>query len=104
MLRAFDARRRGARVVFSILLLLAAGTSLGLVTACSERSDQQISPDDLQREADERTWLQAVRTGSLAAFTEYLQNFPAGAHAAEARDRIALLEAQAGRDADETAW
>jgi len=45
-----------------------------------------------------------VRTGTTSAFNTYLQNFGAGMHAAEARQRIAALDEQARKDADEKAW
>ena len=44
-----------------------------------------------------------MRTGTSAAFTSYAQKFSSGAHVAEARQRVAALEAQA-RKADDNAW
>ena len=38
------------------------------------------------------------------AYTAYLQNFGAGAHVAEARQRLAALDEQARKDADDKAW
>jgi hypothetical protein len=45
-----------------------------------------------------------VRAGTAAAFTAYTQNFSSGAHVAEARQRLAALDEQARKDADEKAW
>jgi hypothetical protein len=49
-------------------------------------------------------WTEAVRSGTAAAFNEYVQNFGSGAHVAEARQRIAALDEQARKQADEKAW
>jgi hypothetical protein len=57
-----------------------------------------------RKEADEKAWTDAVRTGTAAAFTAYTQNFSSGAHVAEARERLAALDEQARKDADEKAW
>jgi hypothetical protein len=45
-----------------------------------------------------------VRAGTAAAFNTYLQNYGSGAHAAEARQRVAAFDEQARKDADEKAW
>jgi hypothetical protein len=45
-----------------------------------------------------------VRTGTAAAITAYTQNFSSGAHVAEARQRLAALDEQARKEADEKAW
>jgi len=108
MLRAFHALTRAARVALSISILVSAVASAGLLAGCSDQSEQEGSPqgppERVLRDADENTWAQAVRAGTLGAFTDYLQNFPNGKHVAEVRERIAALEAQARRDADERAW
>src|SRR6266498_2353097 len=57
-----------------------------------------------RKEADERAWADAVRTGTVAAFTVYTQNFSTGAHVAEARQRLAALDEQARKEADDKAW
>jgi hypothetical protein len=44
------------------------------------------------------------RAGTAAAFTAYTQNFSSGAHVAEARQRIAALDEQTRKEADEKAW
>jgi hypothetical protein len=46
--------------------------------------------------ADEAAWLDAVATGTITSFNSYLTAFPAGGHAAQARDRIADLGAPPG--------
>jgi hypothetical protein len=110
MLRAFHALTRTARVALCMSVLFSAVASVGFLAGCSDQSEQQSSSppegtsEQVLREADENMWVQAVRTGTLGAFTDYLQNFPNGMHAAEARERIAALEAQARKDADERAW
>jgi len=40
----------------------------------------------------------------IAAITAYTQNFSSGAHVAEARQRLAALDEQARKEADEKAW
>jgi molybdopterin synthase catalytic subunit len=45
-----------------------------------------------------------VRTGTAAAITAYTQNFSSGAHVAEARQRLAALDEQARKEADEKVW
>ena len=46
--------------------------------------------------ADEAAWLDAVATGTITSFNSYLTAFPAGGHAAQARDRVADLGAPPG--------
>jgi len=105
MLRAFHALTRPARVALSIGVLFSVVAGVDFLSGCSDQSEQASGPpDQVLRDADENTWMQAVRAGTLGAFTDYLQNFPNGKHAAEARERIAVLEAQARLDADERAW
>ena len=105
MLRAFHALTRAARVALSIGVIFSVVAGVGFLSGCSDQSEQASGPpDQVLRDADESTWMQAVRAGTLGAFTDYLQNFPNGKHAAEARERIAVLEAQARLDADERAW
>jgi hypothetical protein len=45
-----------------------------------------------------------VRSGTAAAFNAYIQNFGSGAHVAEARERIAALDEQTRKEAEEKAW
>jgi outer membrane protein assembly factor BamD (BamD/ComL family) len=104
MLRAFHAITPAARIALSISLLAGVVAGAGFLSGCSDQSGPDGPPDQVLRDADENSWAQAVRAGTLGAFTDYLQNFPNGRHAAEARERIAALEAQARKDADERAW
>jgi hypothetical protein len=60
--------------------------------------------EQARKDADEKAWADAARTGTAAAFNTYLQNFGSGAHVADARQRIAALDEQARKDADEKAW
>ena len=48
--------------------------------------------------------MEASQAGTAAQYNAYLQNFGTGAHAAEARQRLAVLEAQTRKEADEKAW
>ncbi len=54
------------------------------------------------RQADQRAWEAALAANTPDAFTDYLRTQPGGAHADEARRRIA--EAEALRRADQAAW
>jgi hypothetical protein len=56
--------------------------------------------EQTRKEAEEKAWTEAVRTGTAAAFNGYLQSFGSGAHAAEARQRVAALETR-GREEGE---
>jgi hypothetical protein len=60
--------------------------------------------EQARKDADEKAWADAVRTGTAPAFNTYMQNYGSGAHVAEARQRIAALDEQARKDADEKAW
>jgi len=82
-----------------------------LVSACSQPSDtqqstaqQQAADEQAQKEADEKAWAEAEKTGTVAAYTAYLQNFGSGAHVSEASQRIVVLNEKARKDADEKAW
>jgi hypothetical protein len=50
-----------------------------------------------EREQDEQAWADAVRTDTAAAFMNYVQKYSSGAHATEARERLAALNEQKGR-------
>jgi hypothetical protein len=109
MLRAFHALTHPARVALSISIFLGVLAGGSLLSGCSDSEQQASRPpegpsDQVLRDADEHMWAQAVHAGTLGAFTDYVQNFTNGKHAAEARGRIAALEAQASKDADERAW
>ena len=60
--------------------------------------------EQTRKEADEKAWTDALRVGTPAAFTGYIQKFGSGAHVAEARQRVAALEDQARKEEDEKAW
>lgn len=60
------------------------------------------APDLLvaQRKQDEKAWANAMRAGTAAAFTDYLQKFGrAGRYFTRAREHLAALERQTGRKA-----
>lgn len=57
----------------------------------------------------ESGWREAERAGTVAAYQDYLRQFPAGAHSTEARERIAMLRddedwARAERIGSPEAW
>src|SRR5262245_52167126 len=91
------------RVVVSSLTVLGVVAGAGLISACSQQSDnqtaqqqqppqQQAAADDQARkDADEKAWAEAVRTDTVAGFNAYLEKFSAGAHVADALQRIATL-------------
>src|SRR5262249_611701 len=95
------------------LAVVAVIAGAALVSACSEPSDsqqpgaqqqQQPAREQARKEADEKAWADAEQTGTVAAYTAYLQNFGAGAHVPEASQRIVPLNEQARKAADEKAW
>ena len=45
-----------------------------------------------QEEKEDNAWKDAVRLNTIPSYTSYLNNFPNGAHAQEARDKIIELE------------
>src|SRR5260221_584072 len=103
--------RRARRIPFpklAIVAVIIAGAALA--SACSQPSDsqqtaqQQASDEQARKEADEKAWADAEKTGTVAAYTAYLQNFGSGAHVSEASQRIAALNEQARKEADEKAW
>ena len=56
------------------------------------------------KEADDRAWADAARTGTAGAFNAYVRRFGNGAHVAEARTRLTQLDERARKEADEKAW
>src|SRR6266566_1668655 len=88
----------------------AAIAGAALLSACSQPADtpppaqQQAADEQARREADEKAWADAEKTGTVAAYTGYLQNFGSGAHVSEASQRIVALNEQARKAADEKAW
>jgi hypothetical protein len=103
--------RRARRIPFpklAIVAVIIAGAALA--SACSQPSDtqqtaqQQASDEQARKEADEKAWADAEKTGTAAAYTAYLQNFGSGAHVSEASQRIVALNETARKAADEKAW
>src|SRR5262249_60283721 len=95
-----DLRRQpsAGRIALLKLAVVAIIAGAALVSACSQPSDsqqpgaQQQQPaagEQAGKEADEKAWADAEKTGTAAAYTAYLQNFGAGAHGSEAAQRIA---------------
>src|SRR6516164_7754196 len=101
------------RVAFRKWAFVGAIAGASLMSACSQPSDsqqtaaqqqQQAADEQTRKEADEKAWADAEKTGTVAAYTAYLQNFGAGAHVSEASQRIVALNEQARKAADEKAW
>src|SRR5438034_801824 len=102
--------RKRSRVFLATMTLAAVAAVAGL-SACSQPSDsqpptaqRQAAEEQARRDTDEKAWADAEKTGTVAAYTSYLQNFGSGAHVAEASQRIVSLNEQARKDADEKAW
>jgi hypothetical protein len=88
--------RRGNHRVYS---------ELQLRRARAEARERLAALDEqAHKEADEKAWADAVRIGTAAACTGYIQKFGSGVHVAEARGRLAALDEQARKEADEKAW
>src|SRR5215813_11653257 len=93
--------RRAGRIAFLKLAAIAAIAGAALMSACSQPSDSQQTPAQQQQQqaaneqarkaADEKAWADAEKAGTAAAYTSYIQNFGGGAHAAQARQRVAEL-------------
>src|SRR6266566_3540521 len=102
--------RKRSRVFLATMTLAAVAAVAGL-SACNQPSDsqpptaqRQAAEEQARRDTDEKAWADAEKTGTVAAYTSYLQNFGSGAHVAEASQRIVSLNEQARKDADEKAW
>src|SRR6516164_6156433 len=70
----------------------------------NRRRSSRASDEQAPKEADEKAWADAEKTGTVAAYTAYLQNFGSGAHVSEASQRIVALNETARKAADEKAW
>jgi hypothetical protein len=99
------------RVAFAKWAFVGAIAAAALISACSQPSDsqqtaeqQQPADEQARQEADEKAWADAEKTGTVAAYTAYLQNFGSGAHVSEASQRIVALNETARKAADEKAW
>jgi hypothetical protein len=69
----------------------------GLGEGCVNIETRPVLVARREREQDEKAWADAVRTGTIAAFMNYVQKFSSGAHVTEARERLAALNEQRGR-------
>src|SRR5262249_54168654 len=99
------------RVAFAKWAFVGVIAGAALISACSQPWDTQQStaqqqPADGQarKDADEKAWADAEKTGTAAAYTAYLQNFGSGTHVSEASQRIVALNEAARKAADEKAW
>jgi hypothetical protein len=54
-----------------------------------------LTPTPSQPAADERAWLEAANVGTVQAFRQYLNDFPDGSHAADARQRTQAADDKA---------
>src|SRR6516164_1156056 len=70
----------------------------------NRRRSSRASDEQAPKEADEKAWADAEKTGTVAAYTAYLQNFGSGTHVSEASQRIVALNEAARKAADEKAW
>src|SRR5262249_60380318 len=108
-----DLRRQpgGGRIALLKLAVVAVIAGAALVSACSEPSDsqqpgaqqQQPAGEQARKEADEKAWADAEKTGTVAGKTADLQNLGAGAHGSEAIQRTGALNEQARKRGDEKA-
>src|SRR5262249_56012480 len=96
--------RRAGRIALPKLAVVAVIAGAALVSACSQPSDsqqpgaqqqQQPAGEQARKEADEKAWADAEKTGTVAAYTAYLQNFGAGPHAPQPTHPIVPLNAHA---------
>jgi len=99
------------RVAFRKWAFVGAIAGASLISACSQPSDsqqtaeqQQPADEQARKDADERAWADAEKTGTVAAYTAYVQNFGSGAHVSEASQRLVALNEGARKAADEKAW
>src|SRR5262249_46883919 len=98
------------RGLFLQATIVAVIAGAALLSACGQSLDsqppaeQQAADEQARKEADEKAWTDAEKTGTVAAYTAYLQNFGSGAHVSEASQRIVSLNERARKDADEKAW
>ena len=93
-------------IVCSVIVTVALGPAF--LQGCSKPSEPQQTktqpskPTDEQssQDADAKAWAEASRVGTAAALTAYLETHGSGAHAVEARQRLAGLEEQARKDVE----
>jgi hypothetical protein len=60
--------------------------------------------EQAQKDEEKKAWADASRTGTVAALRDYLQHHGSGAHAADARQRLSVLEKLENSDEDKKAW
>src|SRR5260221_688771 len=79
-----QSRRTPSRALL-LAVILAGVAAAGFLSACSEPSDsqppaaqRQAAEEQARRDADEKAWADAEKTGTVAAYTSYLQNFGSG--------------------------
>src|SRR6266487_3516551 len=94
--------RKRSRVFLATMTLAAVAAVAGL-SACSQPSDsqpptaqRQAAEEQARRDTDEKAWADAEKTGTVAAYTSYLQNFGSGAHVAEASQRVRMRTRRPG--------
>ncbi len=64
-------------------------------TAPASAAPEPATPTPAQPNADERAWLEATDAGTVQAWRQYLNAFPDGAHAADARQRAQAADDKA---------
>src|SRR5258707_15294140 len=86
------------RGLFLQVTIVAVIAGAALLSACGQSSDsqpptaqQQAADEQARKEADEKAWADAGRTGTGAAYTPYIQKFAPGAHAPEGAHGIGAL-------------
>src|SRR6201990_1372924 len=84
------------RGLFLQATIVAVIAGAALLSACGQSSDsqpptaqQQAADEQARKEADEKAWADAEKTGTASAFTSYVQKFGSGAHVGDARKRDA---------------
>ena len=111
--RRSRAHRKSLNPWFTIVFLLL----FPLLTGCGQEQKTSEAPADLptgtsgpatprsvSAEEQEKAWQQATQQNTVSAFTFFLRSFGDSKYAAEAKDRLQALEAQAAKEADERAW
>jgi hypothetical protein len=102
MPRALSAHNVIVAVIAGASLLAVGGHALASQPSATTGQASAPSEEAARKQADDKAWADAVRVGTAAAFNGYVQKFPSGAHVAEARSRLAALEAKARADAQAT--
>src|SRR5262245_55984169 len=66
----------------------------------AEPSQRLSASEEQAKDEENKAWAEAVRARTAAAMNEFLRHHESGAHAAEARQRLAVLE----KDEENKAW